>query len=60
MKCSQTKCVEKATYSYVWPGRPERTYACRWCLAKARGIALAMGFELGDVREEPVNKEEKL
>lgn len=50
MKCSQVTCEEVASYSYVWPGKAERDYACANCLLKAKSVAGALGVPLGDVR----------
>lgn len=50
MKCSQKKCEQTATWSYVWPGDPDRKYACDECVIKAQRIAQAMGVYLGDAR----------
>lgn len=50
MKCSQEKCSEPASWTYVWPGKPERSYACPDDFLRAVGIARTMGFQLGDAR----------
>lgn len=49
MKCSQAKCESEACWSYVWPGRPDRMFACDPCRKRAEGVAEAMGFPLGDL-----------
>lgn len=55
MKCSRSGCDQSAAHSYVWRGTPERVYVCKACFAIAWRIADAMGFWLGDVREEPAD-----
>jgi hypothetical protein len=50
MKCSQMKCDEPASYTYVWPGRAGRSWACPGHMLAAARIAEAGGFTLGDAR----------
>lgn len=50
-KCSQESCTAQATHSYVWPGKPDRMFACERHMGAARGLGDAMGFQLGDVQE---------
>lgn len=52
MKCSQSNCEELSTYSYVWPGREDRSFACDKHIDAASKISNAMGFSLGDLRYE--------
>lgn len=49
--CSQVNCLHAAKWSYVWPGQAERLLACDDCMQKANGIAKAMNFNLGDVKQ---------
>lgn len=51
-ECSQENCCEPAAWSYVWPGRPERSYVCEKHFKAATNISLAMGFLLGDIKQE--------
>lgn len=55
MKCNQAGCEQEAKYSYVWPGRAERQYACARHVQLAQRISEAVGFHLGDIREEVAN-----
>jgi len=50
MKCSEATCNEIALWTYVWPGRITRSWACLKHLAAATTAAGAMGFALGDAR----------
>lgn len=54
--CSQKGCEETAMVSYTWPEEAERVYGCDEHADAAHGIALSMGFVLGDVRKEAVEK----
>jgi hypothetical protein len=49
-ECSQVGCGDTAAISYVWPGRPDRSFACTFHGFMAARIVTAMGFELGDVK----------
>lgn len=48
MKCSQENCSTPACWSYVWPGKAKRQFACDHCMTLAKKIASTMGFALGD------------
>lgn len=49
MKCSQQTCAVDASWSYVWPGRAERMFACDLCLVRAELILGAIGCEVSDL-----------
>lgn len=51
-KCSQENCEAEAKWSYVWPGREGREYSCSKHMSTAKAVSKAMGFCLGDVRQE--------
>ena len=57
-KCSQIGCEAEACCSYIWPGRMDRLFACVIHAEKAAAIANAMGFCLGDLRQEPPSQKE--
>ncbi len=52
--CNESGCKNSVRYSYLWPGRLKRIYACYEHTLKAQSASRAMGLPLGlgDVREE--------
>ena len=58
-ECGQANCKLEAAHSYCWPGRPDRIYACSYCIDKAKNVAAAMGFSLSDLRDEEEPKRGK-
>lgn len=54
--CGQELCMEDATCSFVWPGRP-RAFACRKHADKVMGVALALGLGLESLDFRSVKRE---
>tara|TARA_R110000782_G_scaffold211669_1_gene299815 strand:+ start:3742 stop:3939 length:198 start_codon:yes stop_codon:yes gene_type:complete len=48
MECSQKNCTETAQWSYVWPGKADRSYACSPHKDKAVAVSGIVG-PLGDL-----------